>query len=96
MAQAKPAGLKARLAALYDGETPASHRFRYGLLVFDVVTIAFVVAFVGLMDFQPNRFFILVVMRLIISSIIRRHRLFHIHLGFKCMNITIEVFDCRL
>jgi voltage-gated potassium channel len=44
MAQAKPAGLKARLAALYDGETPASHRFRYGLLVFDVVTIAFVVA----------------------------------------------------
>ena len=36
--------LKQRITTLYEGMTPASHRFRYGLLVFDVVTIGFVVA----------------------------------------------------
>lgn len=37
-------GLKARLTELYDGDTPAAHKFRYGLLVFDLVTVAFVIA----------------------------------------------------
>ena len=36
-------GLKARLTELYDGDTPAAHRFRYGLLAFDLVTVAFVI-----------------------------------------------------
>ena len=35
--------LKQRITTLYEGMTPAAHRFRYALLVFDVVTIAFVV-----------------------------------------------------
>ena len=35
--------LKQRITTLYEGMTPDSHRFRYALLVFDVVTIAFVV-----------------------------------------------------
>lgn len=33
----------ATLRELYEGETERAHRFRYGLLVFDVATIAFVV-----------------------------------------------------
>ena len=36
--------LKERIRILYEGNQPASHRFRYGLLVFDLLTIAFVVA----------------------------------------------------
>ena len=36
-------GLRARLAELYDGDTQAGHRFRYGLLLFDFFTIAFVI-----------------------------------------------------
>ncbi len=36
--------LKDRIRILYDGDEPASHRFRYGLLIFDLVTIAFVIA----------------------------------------------------
>jgi voltage-gated potassium channel len=43
MPEKQPTGLKARLSELYDGDTPAAHRFRYGLLAFDLVTIAFVV-----------------------------------------------------
>ncbi|WP_373503312.1 potassium channel family protein [Aestuariivirga sp.] len=39
---AKP--LKERLEDLYEGDTQAGHRFRYGLLIFDVVTITFIVA----------------------------------------------------
>lgn len=35
--------LKQRITTLYEGMAPASHRFRYALLVFDLVTIAFVV-----------------------------------------------------
>src|SRR5687768_18192330 len=35
---------RAKLLELYEGETPAAHRFRYGQLIFDVVTIAFIVA----------------------------------------------------
>ena len=31
------------IRSLYEDETPAAHRFRYGLLVFDVVTILFVI-----------------------------------------------------
>jgi voltage-gated potassium channel len=40
--KAKP-GLRARLAELYEGNTEAGHRFRYGLLLFDLLTIAFVI-----------------------------------------------------
>ncbi|WP_421695340.1 potassium channel family protein [Aestuariivirga sp.] len=36
--------LRDRLRILYDGEAPASIRFRYGLLIFDLATIAFVIA----------------------------------------------------
>jgi voltage-gated potassium channel len=36
-------GLKQKIAELYDGDTPAAHKFRYGLLIFDLVTIAFVI-----------------------------------------------------
>lgn len=35
--------LKAKLKELYDGDSPDAHRFRYGLLVFDIVTITFLV-----------------------------------------------------
>ncbi|MCB1378448.1 MAG: ion transporter [Alphaproteobacteria bacterium] len=35
--------MKETLKELYDGDTPAAHRFRYGLLVFDVVTITFLI-----------------------------------------------------
>jgi voltage-gated potassium channel len=43
MSREQSEGLKARLKVLYDGDTPAAHRFRYALLVFDLVTIAFVI-----------------------------------------------------
>lgn len=43
MTREPPEGLKARLRMLYDSDTPAAHRFRYGLLIFDLVTIAFVI-----------------------------------------------------
>ena len=36
--------LRDRLWILYEGSQPVSHRFRYGLLLFDLVTIAFVIA----------------------------------------------------
>lgn len=32
-----------KLTSLYEDDTPAAHRFRYGLLAFDVMTIAFVI-----------------------------------------------------
>lgn len=32
-----------KLTSLYEDETPAAHRFRYGLLIFDLCTIAFVI-----------------------------------------------------
>lgn len=35
--------LKARLTELYQGDSDAAHRFRYALLILDVVTIAFIV-----------------------------------------------------
>lgn len=40
--ETKP-GLRAWLAELYDGNSEAGHRFRYGLLLFDFITIAFVI-----------------------------------------------------
>lgn len=43
-AGAGPAALRSRLRGLYFGDTPDAHRFRYGVLIFDVVTIAFVIA----------------------------------------------------
>lgn len=33
-----------RIKQLYEGNSPAAHRFRYGILAFDVVTILFVIA----------------------------------------------------
>jgi hypothetical protein len=33
-----------RLRRLYEGRTRRAHRFRYGLLIFDIVTLVFVVA----------------------------------------------------
>lgn len=41
-ARAKPT-LKETITELYEGDTPRSHRFRYGLLIFDVVTIVFLI-----------------------------------------------------
>ena len=35
---------RARLKRLYEGRTRRAHRFRYGLLIFDIVTLMFVVA----------------------------------------------------
>ena len=32
-----------RIRALYEGDSQAAHRFRYGLLIFDVLTILFVI-----------------------------------------------------
>ncbi len=43
MTEKTPDGRKARLRLLYEGDTPAAHKFRYGLLIFDLVTIAFVI-----------------------------------------------------
>ena len=37
------APLLTRLRDLYEGDNPLAHRFRYGLLIFDIVTILFVV-----------------------------------------------------
>ncbi len=37
-------GVFQRIRGLYEGESPAAHRFRYGLLAFDLITIAFVIA----------------------------------------------------
>src|SRR4029434_3453454 len=33
-----------RLRDLYEGQAPESHRFRYGLLILDLTTLAFIVA----------------------------------------------------
>ena len=44
MDSAETPSLKKRLWNLYEGDTPAGHRFRYALLIFDLVTIAFVIA----------------------------------------------------
>lgn len=35
--------LRDRIRNLYEGDTPSGHRFRYGLLAFDLATIAFVI-----------------------------------------------------
>lgn len=43
VAQTTKPGLRARLAEFYNGNTEAGHRFRYGLLLFDFFTIAFVI-----------------------------------------------------
>src|SRR3954467_15915875 len=36
-------GWVAKLRDLYEGDTPEAHRFRYGLLAFDLVTVLFIV-----------------------------------------------------
>jgi voltage-gated potassium channel len=42
---------KARLHELYEGDTPRAHFFRYGLLIFDLTTIVFIVG----TSFLPER-----------------------------------------
>lgn len=42
--------VKQRLRDLYEGDTDGAHRFRYGLLVFDVATILFI----GVSSFMPR------------------------------------------
>lgn len=39
-----PATFLAFLRELYEGETPRAHLFRYGLLIFDAATVAFIIA----------------------------------------------------
>ena len=36
--------LRAGLKELYEGDTAAAHRFRYGLVAFDLATVVFIVA----------------------------------------------------
>lgn len=43
-AKSKSETLREHVRALYEDDVPAGHRFRYGLLIFDLVTIAFVIA----------------------------------------------------
>ena len=35
--------LRARLKEIYEGDTAAAHRFRYGLVAFDLTTVVFIV-----------------------------------------------------
>jgi voltage-gated potassium channel len=42
-AEAGMRGVVARLRELYEGDSPRAHSFRYGLLVFDAATVAFLV-----------------------------------------------------
>lgn len=44
MEQVKTPGLRDRLNELYEGDSPGAQKFRYGLLIFDLATIAFVIA----------------------------------------------------
>jgi voltage-gated potassium channel len=39
----KPKGMLATLRHLYESDSPDAHRFRYGLLAFDIITVAFIV-----------------------------------------------------
>ena len=43
MPRARPTPLIRTLRELYDSDTPVGHRFRYGLLAFDLVTLLFIV-----------------------------------------------------
>jgi voltage-gated potassium channel len=43
MAETTAPSLRQRVTELYEGDESASHRFRYGLLIFDLVTIVFVI-----------------------------------------------------
>jgi voltage-gated potassium channel len=36
--------LQERISELYEADTPRAHRFRYGLLAFDITTVLFIVA----------------------------------------------------
>lgn len=42
-APARPPTLRDRLRKLYESNSPTSHRFRYGLLLFDIATLIFVI-----------------------------------------------------
>jgi voltage-gated potassium channel len=41
--QRRPEPLVEKLRYLYEADTPAAHRFRYGLLAFDLTTVAFII-----------------------------------------------------
>ena len=41
--QAEPPSLREKLRLLYFGKSETAHRFRYGLLVFDIGTIIFII-----------------------------------------------------
>ncbi len=45
-----PGTLRERIRGLYEDDDPAAHRYRYGLLVFDVLTVLFVI----LTSFAPR------------------------------------------
>ena len=36
--------IRERIRTLYEGDSAAAHRFRYGLLAFDITTIVFLIA----------------------------------------------------
>lgn len=71
-----------RIKQLYEGNSPAAHRFRYGLLIFDVVTILFVIASsffvhgltVELLDFA---FGVIILADFLARIAITKHRLRH-------------------
>jgi voltage-gated potassium channel len=44
MVETASGSMKTRLWELYEGDSPEAHRFRYGLLIFDLATIFFIIA----------------------------------------------------
>jgi hypothetical protein len=49
------AKFKKTLTELYDGDTLRAHRFRYGLLIFDVFTICFASLEISIKPFRYRR-----------------------------------------
>jgi voltage-gated potassium channel len=43
MLETTSGGMKTWLRELYEGDSPEAHRFRYGLLIFDLATILFII-----------------------------------------------------
>lgn len=72
----------AKLKILYEGHTPAAHRFRYALLAFDLVTIAFVIVtsffpHTRLVETLDMVFGAIILVDFTIRVIIERNRLRH-------------------
>ena len=55
-ANSASSSLRERLRLLYFGKSETAHRFRYGLLVFDISTILFIIgtSFMALPIFAPD------------------------------------------